>query len=177
MKITFLDIKQLHDINRPLLPPPPSLLYVASHHVSITVKGAHWEQTKYPGERNDESLRYITSPTGPIPQSNFSNCFCIFWILPLVGFGSGPKTRFRSFLPPCLWPVKPNLSSNGDLNLNTGLDVDDDLLDDLGGGGQVDEALVDAHLEEIPGLGTLTARGLAGLLSGMIYQHVIQGTM
>jgi hypothetical protein len=24
---------------------------------------------------------------------------------------------------------------------------------------------VDAHLEEIPGLGTLTARGLAGLLS------------
>jgi hypothetical protein len=27
-----------------------------------------------------------------------------------------------------------NLSSNGDLNLNTGLDVDDDLLDGLGGG-------------------------------------------
>lgn len=80
-------------------------------------------------------------------------------------------------MPPYLWPVKPNLSSNGDLNLNTGLDVDDDLLDDLGRGGQVDEALVDAHLEEIPGLGTLTARGLAGLLSGMIYQHVIQGTM
>lgn len=26
------------------------------------------------------------------------------------------------------------LSSNGDLDLNTGLDVDDDLLDDLGGG-------------------------------------------
>jgi hypothetical protein len=27
-----------------------------------------------------------------------------------------------------------HLSSNGDLNLNTGIDVDDDLLDDLGGG-------------------------------------------
>lgn len=27
-----------------------------------------------------------------------------------------------------------NLSSNGDLNLNTGFDVDDDLLDGLGGG-------------------------------------------
>ena len=29
-----------------------------------------------------------------------------------------------------------HLSSNGDLNLNTGLDVDDDLLDGLGGGEQ-----------------------------------------
>jgi hypothetical protein len=54
------------------------------------------------------------------------------------------------------------LSSDGDLNLNTGLDVDDDLLDNLGGGVQVDEALVDAHLVGVPGLGTLTARGLAG---------------
>ena len=27
-----------------------------------------------------------------------------------------------------------HLSGNGDLNLNTGLDVDDDLLDDLSGG-------------------------------------------
>lgn len=68
--------------------------------------------------------------------------------------------------PPCLGQSKPNLSSNGDLNLDTGLDVDNDLLDDLGGGGQVDEALVDAHLVEIPGLGTLTARGLAGLFCG-----------
>lgn len=29
-----------------------------------------------------------------------------------------------------------NLSSDGNLNLNTGLDVDDDLLDDLGRGSQ-----------------------------------------
>jgi len=56
------------------------------------------------------------------------------------------------------------LSSNGNLNLDTSLDVDDDLLDNLGGGRQVDQALVDAHLVEIPGLGTLTAGGLAGLL-------------
>lgn len=57
---------------------------------------------------------------------------------------------------------RPHLSSNGDLNLNTGLDVDDNLLDNLGGGVQVDEALVDAHLIGIPGLGTLTAGRLAG---------------
>lgn len=55
-----------------------------------------------------------------------------------------------------------HLSSNGDLNLNTGLDVDDDLLDNLSWGVQVDEALVDAHLEAIPGLGSLSARSLTG---------------
>lgn len=88
-----------------------------------------------------------------------------------------------------------HLSSNGDLDLDTGLDVDNDLLDDLGGGSQavvellvslhmflvafspqtwsaggrrkggcnvLDETLVDAHLVEIPGLGTLTARSLTG---------------
>lgn len=54
------------------------------------------------------------------------------------------------------------LSSDGDLNLNTSLDVDDDLLDDLDGGVQVDETLVDAHLEHVPGLGTLTVGGLTG---------------
>lgn len=54
------------------------------------------------------------------------------------------------------------LSSNGDLNLDTSVDVDNDLLDDLGGGVEVNETLVDAHLEAVPGLGTLTARGLAG---------------
>ena len=37
------------------------------------------------------------------------------------------------------------------------LDVDGgDLLDDLGGGMQVDDALVDSHLELVPCLGTLT---------------------
>lgn len=53
--------------------------------------------------------------------------------------------------------------SNGDLNLYSRLNGDGgDLLHHLGGGLQVDEALVDAHLKAVPGLGTLTARGLTG---------------
>ena len=39
----------------------------------------------------------------------------------------------------CFVPTK-RLCGDGDLNLNTGLDVDDDLLDNLGGGVEVDEA-------------------------------------
>lgn len=35
-----------------------------------------------------------------------------------------------------------HLSSNGDLNLDTGLDVDDDLLDDLSGGVKAIDVLV-----------------------------------
>jgi hypothetical protein len=86
--------------------------------------------------------------------------------------GSNPNT------PPLHIPTEP-LCGDGDLDLNTGLDVDDDLLDDLGGRVEIDEAcsllasgsplmlvvirtLVDAHLEGVPGLGALTARGLAG---------------
>lgn len=53
--------------------------------------------------------------------------------------------------------------SNGNLNLHTGFDGDgSDLLNDFRGGVEIDETLVDAHLETIPGLGTVTARGLAG---------------
>lgn len=85
-----------------------------------------------------------------------------------------------------------HLSSNGDLDLDTSLNVDNDLLDNLGRGSQavladifvslhvssegrerwggggrnflnvLDETLVDAHLVQIPGLGTLTARSLTG---------------
>ena len=52
---------------------------------------------------------------------------------------------------------------DGDLDLNTGLDVDlGDVLDDLLGGVQVDHALVDLHLVAVPGVETVTARGLAG---------------
>ena len=51
---------------------------------------------------------------------------------------------------------------DGHLNLDTGLDGDGgDLLDDVGGGVEVDEALVDAHLEPVPSVGTFTARRLA----------------
>jgi len=50
-----------------------------------------------------------------------------------------------------------------DLNFHTGLDADaGDLLHDLGGRVKVDHALVNAHLEPVPGVGTFTARGLAG---------------
>lgn len=37
-----------------------------------------------------------------------------------------------------------------------------DLCNDFGGGVDVDDTLVDAHLEAIPGVGTLSAGGLAG---------------
>jgi len=51
----------------------------------------------------------------------------------------------------------------GHLDLDGGVDGDGGhLLDDLRGGVQVDDALVDAQLEAVPGLGTLTARRLAG---------------
>ena len=52
---------------------------------------------------------------------------------------------------------------DGDLNLYTGLDVDgSDLLHDLRGRVQVDNSLVDPHLEPVPGLGTFTTRSLTG---------------
>ena len=42
-------------------------------------------------------------------------------------------------------------------HLHARLDVDGgNLLDNLRGGVQVDDALVDSHLELVPGLGTLT---------------------
>jgi len=60
--------------------------------------------------------------------------------------------------------VKDGLSvGDGDLNLHTGLDGDGgDLLDDLGWRVEIDDALVDPHLESVPGLGTLTTRSLTG---------------
>jgi len=54
------------------------------------------------------------------------------------------------------------LGSNGNLHLDTGLDVDDDLLDNLSWGVEVDQALVDSHLEHVPRLATLTAGCLTG---------------
>jgi hypothetical protein len=51
---------------------------------------------------------------------------------------------------------------DGDLNLDTRLDADGgDLLHDLRRRVKVDQALVDAHLEAVVGVGTLTARRLA----------------
>ena len=37
-----------------------------------------------------------------------------------------------------------------------------DLLNDFGGGEDINDTLVDSHLEAIPSVGTLTARGLTG---------------
>lgn len=52
---------------------------------------------------------------------------------------------------------------NGDLNLYTRLDADaGDLLHDLRWAVQVDEALVNPHLESVPGLGAFTTRCLTG---------------
>lgn len=48
-------------------------------------------------------------------------------------------------------------SGNSDLDLNSWLERDGgDLLDDIGGRGQVDQSLVDPHLVSVPSLGTLT---------------------
>eukprot|EP00455_Lapot_gusevi_P006700 TRINITY_DN1286_c0_g1_i13.p1 TRINITY_DN1286_c0_g1~~TRINITY_DN1286_c0_g1_i13.p1 ORF type:complete len:102 (+),score=8.94 TRINITY_DN1286_c0_g1_i13:220-525(+) len=53
--------------------------------------------------------------------------------------------------------------SDGDLNINASLDVDGgDALDDLLLGEQVNDAFVDLHLIDVPGVGTVTARGLTG---------------
>lgn len=51
---------------------------------------------------------------------------------------------------------------NVDLNLNGGVNGDgSDGLDDLSRAVEIDDALVDAQLEAVPRLGTLTARRLA----------------
>ena len=61
---------------------------------------------------------------------------------------------------------------DGDLNVDSRLDGDgSDLLDDLRGGVKVDDTLVDAHLEAVPGVGTLTARGLAGADAEVLGGH------
>jgi len=53
--------------------------------------------------------------------------------------------------------------SNGNLNLNSGFNGDGgDLLNDLRGRVQVDQTLVNSHLETIEGLGTVTTRRLTG---------------
>jgi len=55
---------------------------------------------------------------------------------------------------------------DGDIDFDARLDVDvDDLLEHLGRGVQVDQALVDAHLVEIPRLGTFTVGCLTGVVT------------
>jgi hypothetical protein len=76
-------------------------------------------------------------------------------VSPAQGAMDGVAERILS---PKVW--KRNLYTlsvgNGNLNLNTRLDIDGgDLLHDLGGGVQVNHSLMDPHLELVPGLGDL----------------------
>ena len=81
----------------------------------------------------------------------------------------GPRGQCPQFSFYCFPnPSTLCLSSNCNLHLDTSLDIDDDLLDNLSRGSQVDQALVDAHLVAVPGLGTLTAGGLAGLYMALL---------
>eukprot|EP00357_Protocruzia_adherens_P035909 CAMPEP_0115000310 /NCGR_PEP_ID=MMETSP0216-20121206/16679_1 /TAXON_ID=223996 /ORGANISM="Protocruzia adherens, Strain Boccale" /LENGTH=136 /DNA_ID=CAMNT_0002365379 /DNA_START=473 /DNA_END=883 /DNA_ORIENTATION=+ len=53
--------------------------------------------------------------------------------------------------------------SNNQLNIYTRVDSDGgDFLDFVGGGGQINNSLVDFHLETIPGVGTFSIGGLSG---------------
>lgn len=54
------------------------------------------------------------------------------------------------------------LSGNGDFDLDAGFDVDDDLLDNLGGRVEIDQTFVDAHFVHVPSLRSLTAGGFSG---------------
>ena len=54
-----------------------------------------------------------------------------------------------------------SLSGNCNLHLDTRLDVDDDLLDDLGRRVQVNQPLVDPHFVHVPSLASLAAGGLS----------------
>jgi hypothetical protein len=62
--------------------------------------------------------------------------------------------------------------SDGDLNIDTGLDADvGDLAHNLGRGVDVEDSLVDAHLPSVEGVGTLTARRLADAESQELGGH------
>jgi hypothetical protein len=54
------------------------------------------------------------------------------------------------------------LCSNRNLDLNTGLDIDDDLLDHLSRRIEIDQPLVNSHLKHIPRLAALAAGCLSG---------------
>ena len=57
----------------------------------------------------------------------------------------------------------PLLTSNGHFNIHTRFDLDgSDLLHCFHGAVQVDDTLMNAHLEAIPGLATLTTRCFTG---------------
>ncbi len=62
-----------------------------------------------------------------------------------------------------LYPlVQSHSCSNRNLNLNAGLNIDNDLLYNFRWRIQINQALVNSHLEHIPSLASLTAGCLAG---------------
>lgn len=73
-------------------------------------------------------------------------------------------STLKVLLPPRLpsaWISSSRLCSNSDLDFNTSLNVDDNLLDHLCRGIQIDQPLVNPHLVHVPCLGTLTTRSLS----------------
>jgi len=77
----------------------------------------------------------------------------------------------RTAIPPMLLPLSPvcndhhrcmHLSSNRDFDLDTSLNVDDDLLDNFGRGVEINQTLVDSHFESVPSLRSFTTRSLSG---------------
>ena len=61
---------------------------------------------------------------------------------------------------------------DGNIDLNTSFDGDaGDLLDDIGRSVQIDQALVDAHFETIPGVRTLSGRSLTGGDAKLLGRH------
>jgi hypothetical protein len=71
-----------------------------------------------------------------------------------------------SFFSTFLLEISTNyllFSNDGDFNINTRFDSDgSDFLHGLQGGSQINDTLVNAHFETIPGLGTFTTRSFTG---------------
>jgi hypothetical protein len=66
-------------------------------------------------------------------------------------------SQFRYTSSPRSFSKTSSSRRNGNLNLHPSLDIDDDLLDDLGRRVQINQPLVDPHLKHIPGLASLSA--------------------
>jgi len=90
----------------------------------------------------------------------FVNCTGYEQTVPFQQPGTCPAIHTTSM--PLRYHPMSHLCGNGNLDLDTSLNVDDDLLDNLGRGVEINQTLVDSHLKHIPGLGTFTVGGLSG---------------
>jgi hypothetical protein len=82
---------------------------------------------------------------------------CVFYCAPTNWRKTRYKTSKQNLLVICLTIVDGDIDLDSRFNRNTG-----DLLDNIRRGVQVDQALVDAHFEAVPGVGTLSTRSLTG---------------